>query len=519
MKRTFAFALILALLLSLSVPALAFTVVASSQALSVNGQAVECEKYNIDNKNYFKLRDIAYLLNGTGSQFDIGWDAEKGVASITTGQPYTSPNGTELVVGADQSATAKVSTQTIMINGVVRDDLTVYNIGDNNFFQLREMGDALGFDVGYDEATRTMLVVSWEAPQPTEEPQPAEEPEPESETAFDFLVNVAKEKGSADADGNYQYNFKNATIGEKQNVDQEFWIAYLTKEDTLKLMLNVHQDRDTDKQLDIYAEIYITRGLTSPYTVTYRSDFQGQFACEGTIRLLPELINMSRSSLTPFYEYKGSPGIRESYEKNAAAQIRASIVQTVVDLMIPNGYTYKDLGFIIFNEKIDNIASTPEPGYMPAPTETPKPTEAPKPTTEPEPEEDVATRMRKRALEEMERYYSYLSIDKDILDTKVELYRLAGRYEKAAAILEIQNQVKTMWDEAQSIKRIMDEYSDYLDYLPLKLAFKYLEYPLYTGSDSSYISDVNSFNRNILTLLVAYEGASDLYLGTNLLKS
>ena len=160
MKKAFALVLALALLLSLGVPALAFTVVASSQALSVNGQIIDCEKYNIDNNNYFKLRDIAYLLNGTGSQFDIGWDAARGVASITTGSPYTSPNGTELVVGEDKSATAKVSTQTIMIDGVVRDDLLVYNIGDNNFFQLREMGDALGFDVGYDETTRTMLVTS-----------------------------------------------------------------------------------------------------------------------------------------------------------------------------------------------------------------------------------------------------------------------------------------------------------------------------------------------------------------------
>ena len=45
MKRLLPLILTLALLVSLAVPALAFTVVVSNQALSVNGQAVDCEKY------------------------------------------------------------------------------------------------------------------------------------------------------------------------------------------------------------------------------------------------------------------------------------------------------------------------------------------------------------------------------------------------------------------------------------------------------------------------------------------
>ncbi len=155
-------ALILVLLLSFSLasPAFAFSAQLSAQNLSVNGNTVQCEKYNIDGSNYFKLRDLAQLLNGTGSQFDVGWDAAAGVVSITTNHAYTTPNGTELVVGEDQSATAQVSAQTIMIDGVVRTDLTVYNIGGSNFFKLREMGEALGFDVDYNGDTNTAIVIS-----------------------------------------------------------------------------------------------------------------------------------------------------------------------------------------------------------------------------------------------------------------------------------------------------------------------------------------------------------------------
>ena len=49
--------------------------VLSPQKLSVNGTNVDCGKYNIDGANYFKLRDLAYMLNGTASQFDVGFDA------------------------------------------------------------------------------------------------------------------------------------------------------------------------------------------------------------------------------------------------------------------------------------------------------------------------------------------------------------------------------------------------------------------------------------------------------------
>ena len=147
MKKTLVLALALALLLSLAAPAFGFGLaVRSAQKLSVNGKTVDCDKYNIDGSNYFKLRDLAALLDGTGSQFDVGWDAAQGVVSITTKHAYTEPNGHELELGADQSGTTVPSAQTIMIDGVVRKDLTVYNIGGSNFFKLRELGDALGFD-------------------------------------------------------------------------------------------------------------------------------------------------------------------------------------------------------------------------------------------------------------------------------------------------------------------------------------------------------------------------------------
>lgn len=159
-KAVLSLALILMLLVSLCAPAFAATTVLSTQALKVNDKDIDCEKYNIDGNNYFKLRDLAELLNGTNSQFDVDYDAATKTMVVTTGAPYTHKNGTELVTGEDNSASAVVSPQTLKIDGEVVSDLAVYNIGGNNYFKLRELGTALNFGVDYDAATATMLVTS-----------------------------------------------------------------------------------------------------------------------------------------------------------------------------------------------------------------------------------------------------------------------------------------------------------------------------------------------------------------------
>ncbi len=132
------------------------TVVPSSQKLTVDGAACSAEIYNIDGSNYFKLRDIAALLNGTDAQFSVNYQSEVKTIFIWTGDPYQSVGG-ELQIGADKSASAVRSSQQIQIN-YLPVDLTAYNIGGNNFFKLRDLGDALGFDVDYDSATRTILI-------------------------------------------------------------------------------------------------------------------------------------------------------------------------------------------------------------------------------------------------------------------------------------------------------------------------------------------------------------------------
>lgn len=168
MKKGIALLLAFVLCFTLGTAALAAeeqedAIILSVQSLKVDGILVECEKYNINGYNYFKLRDIAYLLNGTGSQFSVEWVAEKNTAEIVTGRAYL-PVGGELALTGDHSETAVKSPQTIVLNGKKVDTLSVYNINNNNYFKLRDLAAALGFSAEYDEATWTMLVTSKDAP-------------------------------------------------------------------------------------------------------------------------------------------------------------------------------------------------------------------------------------------------------------------------------------------------------------------------------------------------------------------
>ncbi len=156
-KSRFVFPLVLLLLFLLPTASLA-AVTASPQSVYVDGVKVAFEAYNIDGSNYFKLRDIAYALNNTASQFSVSYDPAGKLISLTQGEAYT-PVGGELQAGADQSATARKSRESLRVNGQTA-DLMAYNIGGNNFFQLRALGQALGFGVSYDPAFNSVLIQS-----------------------------------------------------------------------------------------------------------------------------------------------------------------------------------------------------------------------------------------------------------------------------------------------------------------------------------------------------------------------
>jgi hypothetical protein len=134
------------------------TALASSHKVMIDSHFQPFDAYNINGSNYFKLRDIAAKLSGSHSQFNVTWDPIFESINLEKMSPYTIVGG-ELVTGNGASRQATMTTATLMLDR----ELTfaaAYNINDNNYYKLRDLGRLIGFAVGWDPITETVIIDS-----------------------------------------------------------------------------------------------------------------------------------------------------------------------------------------------------------------------------------------------------------------------------------------------------------------------------------------------------------------------
>ena len=130
--------------------------VPTASAVLVNGGKTAFDAYNIDGANYFKLRDLAYVLRGTAKQFEIAWDAPTKTIALVPGQAYTAAGG-EMSGAGSGTKNAVPTAARILLDGTAV-AFTAYNIDGNNYFKLRDIGQALNFGVDWDSASRTIAI-------------------------------------------------------------------------------------------------------------------------------------------------------------------------------------------------------------------------------------------------------------------------------------------------------------------------------------------------------------------------
>ena len=122
----------------------------------VNGKVVAFDAYNINSNNYFKLRDVAQVVSGSAKQFAVTWDGSKNSINLVSGEAYASV-GTELAKGDGKAKEATLNTSAIYKDGV-KADLTAYTINGNNYFKLRDLGQAFDFNVAWDGANNCITI-------------------------------------------------------------------------------------------------------------------------------------------------------------------------------------------------------------------------------------------------------------------------------------------------------------------------------------------------------------------------
>ena len=154
-------------------------------AIYVDGEKANVAAYEISGNNYFKLRDIAAIVNGSEKQFEVSWNEAQQRIDLTSGKAYTTVGG-ELGAISSANQSANASTAVVYKDGS-KVDYTGYNINDNNFYKLRDVCQSFDIGVEWDGATQRVDIITTESytpegQQPTEKPEPEPEPEPEEPT-------------------------------------------------------------------------------------------------------------------------------------------------------------------------------------------------------------------------------------------------------------------------------------------------------------------------------------------------
>ncbi len=146
----------------------------STHVVTVDGERVDPQGYNINGYNFYKLRDIAYILNGTDSQFNVTWDGANNRIILTDDAAYQEVGGEMTSSVSAEIKNVSESDSTIVLDGKTL-SLTGYRINGNNYYKIRDVGSTLGFSVDFDPETEIILIGSANAGQDDTQDDPNDE--------------------------------------------------------------------------------------------------------------------------------------------------------------------------------------------------------------------------------------------------------------------------------------------------------------------------------------------------------
>ena len=192
---------------------------ATTQKVKLDGKDVVIYGYNIDGYNYFKLRDLAAVLKDSKAKFGVEY--KDAMVTLTKGADYK-------VAETDQKEVKAMSKGMLTNDKVLVGDKTLtataYKVDGSNYYKLRDLGKELGFGVGYDEATKSVLLTSVVNKEEVKEEKVAPKLEELKEAVKKELANekeVRESEAYKKADDKVKSNFENAVAAAKSLLADE----------------------------------------------------------------------------------------------------------------------------------------------------------------------------------------------------------------------------------------------------------------------------------------------------------
>ena len=129
----------------------------TTSVVSIDDNEIIFAVFEINGQQYFRIRDIAYALIGTRKQFNVAWDADTRTVTITSGLPYSSVTLSEIHESPPDDKTAiKISHKYLADGKTVH--IVTYNIDDESYVRLTDIGNALNFYTLWNESTGKYFV-------------------------------------------------------------------------------------------------------------------------------------------------------------------------------------------------------------------------------------------------------------------------------------------------------------------------------------------------------------------------
>lgn len=129
---------------------------ANTQMVEVDGKPIEFNMYALrtdkGDTNYVRLRDVAYVLDGTSSSFNV--DYNNNTIYIFTSMNYLGKNSGGMTTPFSGNMPYKAGTTTMMVDykpiTLQTITLTDNNGGGYTYVKLRDLGNAIGFEVDWN---------------------------------------------------------------------------------------------------------------------------------------------------------------------------------------------------------------------------------------------------------------------------------------------------------------------------------------------------------------------------------